>query len=131
MSDQELEARIASIVKQRNTRAKNKIQALAKTISQKEWLDICRALDMTRSQIGAEPMLLAAAVLWVIEKREHGAADWSVILDKSDEEIGAALGYVDEDDVRAELEPRPVRDVPARAGTYADVPDLDPDDSEG
>lgn len=81
----EAEARIAA--------ANEDLDNLAGSITQREWLLICRRLDMTRDKIADDRGLRLLALAWVRQQREHGGADWDRLLNMTDEEVAAQLGY--------------------------------------
>ncbi len=69
------------------------LQKLADETTQREWLLITRALDRTRQQIGSDVGLTMLAMLWVREKHEHGGASWDKLLDLTDTQLEAELGF--------------------------------------
>lgn len=101
------EKRFAARLDSINEKADADLIKLAASVTQGEWLAIRRALDLTRAEISEERSLMLTVLAYVKEKREHGAASWDVILDKTDEEIARLHGYMGEDDLKAlELEER-------------------------
>jgi hypothetical protein len=65
---------------------------LATTITQREWLLICRALEASKDDILERSELLMPAIAWVHLKRAHGGADWDKVLDLTDLEVIDLLG---------------------------------------
>lgn len=78
---------------QQNDEASAKLNELASTVTQREWLLITRALDRTRAEIGSDTGLTLLALGWVKEKREHGGASWDKLLDLTDAQLEALHGY--------------------------------------
>lgn len=98
--------------KQENDAANERLQQLARSVTQREWLLITAALDRTRNEIGADTGLTLLAMGWVREKRDHGGASWDRLLDFTDEQLQQLHGYPDgdEDDQSDQL---PSRETPA------------------
>lgn len=63
------------------------IETLERSITQREWLNICKRLDVTRQQIDQDYGLRVLAFAWVQQKREHGGAEWERLLSCTDEEL--------------------------------------------
>lgn len=76
-----------------NAQARKGIRVLIRSVTQGEWLTVCRGLDMTRTQINDDQDLLLLAAGYVREKREHGAASWDVLLGMTDRELLALHGF--------------------------------------
>lgn len=70
-----------------------RLEELASITTQRQWLNITRALDRTRNQIGADAGLSMLAMLWVQESNAHGGASWPALLDLTDRELEDRLGY--------------------------------------
>lgn len=78
---------------QQSQEAAERIDQLAETVTQREWLLITAALDRTRKQIGEDTGLTLCALAWVKEKRDHGGAKWDRFVDMTDEELAVFHGY--------------------------------------
>ena len=78
---------------QRNEEANERLQAIAASVTQREWLIITRTLDRNRQQIGSDTGLTLLAMGWVKEKREHGGASWDRLLDLTDEQLEELHGF--------------------------------------
>lgn len=89
-------ARAARI--EHNNKARRELLKLLRTITQGDWLAICRALDLTRDQISDDENLTLLAAAWVKDKRKHGASSWDVLLEMTDADLLEFHGY--------QLEPR-------------------------
>jgi hypothetical protein len=89
-----------------NDRARHDLKFLIRSITQGEWLSICRQLDLTRDQIGEDENLMLLAAAWVKEKRKHGTASFDVLLELTDRGLlefhGYQLAPEDEDDAPAD-----------------------------
>lgn len=95
---------------------------LALSITQREWLSICRALDAHKDEVLEHDEFLIPAVAWVSIKRRDGRADWDAVLELTDTEAIEAIGLGDEDD-----DPKAVS--PSASGD-SDAPDsVSPPDS--
>jgi hypothetical protein len=72
---------------------------LLRTAQQRDWLNICRALEAPKEDVLEQTELLFPALCWLNRKRKHGGADWDSILDLTDAELYAELGMgaADED----------------------------------
>ena len=79
--------------------AYEQMQAFSATVTQREWLLVCGALNVTREQLQASGALTILALAWVREKREHGGASWDRLLEMTDDQLLAVHGIVvtDED----------------------------------
>jgi hypothetical protein len=104
---------------QQNDEANERLNELARTTTQREWLLITTALDRNRQQIGADDGLTLLAMAWVKEKREHGGASWDRLLDLTDQQLADLHGFPAGDgaDLADELpaEPAPTADQLADA----------------
>lgn len=78
---------------QQNEEASEKLDQLAKTVTQREWLLITRTLDRTRQEIGADSGLTLLALAWAKQKHEHGGASWEKLLDLTDAQLEALHGF--------------------------------------
>ena len=83
----------AEIFDQQSKEASERVDQLAQTVTQREWLLVTGALDRTRQEIGADSGLTLCALAWVKEKRDHGGAKWDRFLDMTDEELAVFHGY--------------------------------------
>lgn len=77
--------------------ANAQLQRIADETTQREWLQITKALDVTRHEITADSGLTCLAMLWVREKHAHGGASWDRLLDLTDRQLEAELGFPDGD----------------------------------
>lgn len=73
--------------------AQAQLQAIADECTQREWLQITKALDCTRQQIADDSGLTCLAMLWAREKHAHGGASWDRLLDLTDQQLEAELGF--------------------------------------
>lgn len=73
------------------------IEALVSSITQREWLQICRTLEAGKEDVIEQAELMFPALLWVHRKHAHGGADWDKVLDLTDGEVFAELGITDDD----------------------------------
>lgn len=78
---------------QQNKQAGDKLDALASSVTQREWLIITRALERTRHEIGSDTGLTLLAMAWVKEKHEHGGASWDRLLDMTDQQLEDLHGF--------------------------------------
>lgn len=85
------------LFQQQNDAANERLNALAASVNQREWLLVTTALDRTRAQIGEDQGLTLLALAWVKEKREHGGASWDRLLDLTDAQLEALHGYPEGD----------------------------------
>lgn len=76
-----------------NTAAAERLDQLAKSVTQREWLVITRTLDRTRQEIGGDSGLTMLALAWAKAKHEHGGASWDKLLDLTDEQLEALHGF--------------------------------------
>lgn len=83
----------AELFDQQMREAGERVDQLAETVTQREWLLITHALDRPRKQIGEDSGLTLCALAWVREKREHGGAKWDRFLDMTDEQLAVFHGY--------------------------------------
>lgn len=74
------------------------LERLQGEMTQRDWLQVTRALDRTRQQITEDGGLRLLALLWVKEKNTHGGADWNRLLDLTDEALLEAHGFPTDDD---------------------------------
>lgn len=76
----------AEQVDEHNARARNKLTLFALTVTQGEWLQVCRLLDMSRAQIGADEGITLLALAFVKHKRAgHGSME--LLLELTDAEL--------------------------------------------
>lgn len=78
---------------QQNEEAAERLDQLAQTVTQREWLLITRTLDRTRQEIGRDSGLTMLALAWAKQKREHGGASWEKLLDLTDAQLEALHGF--------------------------------------
>lgn len=69
------------------------LDAFEATLTQREWLLVCRQLDASREQISGDGSLRLLALGWLREKREHGGASWDRLLDMTDRELLDLHGF--------------------------------------
>lgn len=74
------------------------LEQLQADVTQREWLQITRALDRTRQEVITDGALRLLALAWVKEKRDHGGADWNRLLDLTDEALLELHGFPTDDD---------------------------------
>lgn len=106
---------------QQNEQARHRLDELAATVTQRDWLLICKALDKSRAEIGADTGLTLLALGWVLEKRAHGGASWDRLLDMTDAELEDLHGFApgDGSDLSTErpvTQPAVVDDEPPAPG---------------
>lgn len=77
----------AELWDQKTEEAREGLDRLAGTVTQREWLQITTRLDRNRQQIGADSGLTMLALAWVREKHAHGGASWDRLLDMTDDEL--------------------------------------------
>lgn len=87
------EARAREARVENNRKARAELLKLLRTITQGEWLTICRALDLTRDQIGDDENLTLLAAAWVKDKRKHGSSSFEVLLELTDRGLLEFHGY--------------------------------------
>lgn len=75
----------------RDERIREDLAALEATVTQREWLLICRRLEVSRQQIDEDYGLRVLALAWVRQKRAHGGAEWDKLLDMTDEQLADVL----------------------------------------
>ncbi len=78
--------------------AEENLEAVQRTVTQRDWLNITQVLDRTRTEVITDGGLRLLALAWVKEKNAHGGASWDVLLDMTDEEILTLHGFPTEDD---------------------------------
>ena len=78
---------------QQNEEASERLDQLAKTVTQREWLLITRTLDRTRQEIGRDSGLTMLALAWAKQKHESGGASWDKLLDLTDAQLEALHGF--------------------------------------
>lgn len=88
-----LEERRAREAQAREAAVAADLDQLEASITQREWLLICRRLEVTRQQIAADLSLRLLALAWVRQQRTHGGAEWDKLLGLTDEQIIGVLGY--------------------------------------
>lgn len=76
-----------------NRKARRELLKLIRSITQGDWLAICRALDLSRETISDDENLMLLAAAYVKEKREKGAASWDVLLELTDADLLTFHGY--------------------------------------
>lgn len=69
------------------------VDAFEATVTQREWLIVCRKLEADRAQINREGSLRLLALGWIKEKRDHGGASWDALLEMTDRQILALHGF--------------------------------------
>lgn len=77
----------AELWDEKSEEARQALDRLAESTTQREWLLITTRLDRTRQQIGADSGLTLLALAWVKERRAHGGASWDKLLDMTDEQL--------------------------------------------
>lgn len=77
----------AELWDEKSEEARQELDRLADSTTQREWLLITTRLDRTRQQIGADSGLTMLALAWVKEKRAHGGASWDKLLDMTDDQL--------------------------------------------
>lgn len=87
------ERRQAKARNETNERARLELRKLLRTVTQGDWLKICRALDLTREQIADDENLTLLAAAWVKDTRANGASDWDVLLELTDRQLLEFHGY--------------------------------------
>lgn len=80
----------------RDERIREDLAALEATVTQREWLLICRRLDVTRQRIDEDYGVRVLALAWVRQKRTHGGAEWDKLLDMTDEQLADVLLATDD-----------------------------------
>jgi hypothetical protein len=105
---------------QQNAEANERLNALAGSVTQREWLLITKALDRSRQEIGSDNGLTLLAMAWVKEKREHGGASWDRLLDFTDAQLETLHGYPEGDGSDLSTEP-PVSIPPTAASGNTDA----------
>jgi hypothetical protein len=90
---------------QQQTEANAQLDALAETVTQRDWLIITRTLDRTRQQVK--------------EKRDHGGASWDRLLDLTDRQLERLHGFPDGDGSDLSTD-RPAAPAPAGDDGSAD-----------
>lgn len=110
------------------------VKGLLATVTQREWLLICRALEASKDDVLEQSELLLPALCWINRKRTKGAvADWEQVLDLLDSDLLAELG-VDSSAEGSEDE-QPEGKEPSESGTSTvepssfDSPSIGPVDS--
>lgn len=78
---------------EQNEEAAQRLDQLAATVTQREWLLITRQLDRTRQEIGADSGLTLLALAWAKQKHETGGASWDKLLDLTDAQLEALHGF--------------------------------------
>lgn len=88
-----LEEKAQRELEARQAQSREELEELEAAVTQREWLLICRRLEVTRNQIDSDYGLRLLALAWVNEKRKHGGAEWDKLLNATDDELMALLGY--------------------------------------
>lgn len=78
---------------QQSKDAREALEGIVATATQKDWLLITAAFDRTRHQISEDTGLVMAAGAWLREKRDHGGAKFDRFLSMTDEELAVFLGW--------------------------------------
>lgn len=77
--------------------ASERLDDLQKTITQREWLLICRTLDLPREAVVRDGGTRLLALAWIKGKRDHGGAKWEPLLEATDEEMLVIHGFPTEE----------------------------------
>lgn len=102
------------------------LDALQATLTQRDWLLVTRALDLTRADVIQDGGFRLAALAWVKTVREHGGASWDRFLNMTDDALlefhGFPTGDRPDEDQAPAGEPDYAADVtpPAYAGPGAE-----------
>jgi hypothetical protein len=72
---------------------RERLDEVARSATQRDWLIITKKLDRSRQEIGADSGLTMLALAWVKLKAEHGGASWDKLLDMTDAELEAIHGF--------------------------------------
>lgn len=91
------------------------IEELLKTVQQREWLAICRALEAPKEDVVSQSELMFPAIVWLNRKRRSGGADWDAVLDLTDPEVYAELGIETDDEDEADPEGKENASATSRA----------------
>jgi hypothetical protein len=67
--------------------AKANAQAVVDTFTQRDWIQVTGALNMTRHQVVSDLGFAMVAAAWVQHKRQHGGASWDEFLDMTDAQL--------------------------------------------
>jgi hypothetical protein len=116
MSEHDQSMTPAELWDQASKEAGERVDQLAGSVTQREWLLITKALDRSRQEIGSDTGLTLCSMAWVKEKRDHGGAKWDRFLDMTDEQLAVFHGYPAGE--------RPGDDVPADQGDDLEQPTL-------
>lgn len=76
-----------------NREANNKLRFFIRTMTQGEWLAICRALDLSRDSIADDENLVLLAAAWAKDKRDRGAGNMGELLELTDRQLGERHGF--------------------------------------
>lgn len=106
----EINAQEKAAYEQRLKDANEATEKFFQAVTQREWLLVCRALDASREEIGADQGLMLMAQGWLTEKHAHGGASWDRLLDMTDDELLVEVGYP--------LPPVPVTELPQGDGEH-------------
>lgn len=77
------------------TDAEARLEQLQRSTTQRDWLLITQALNRTRNEVVSDGGLRLLALAFVKEKRDHGGANWDVLLDMTDEQLLELHGFPD------------------------------------
>lgn len=92
-TEQAAQARAAQARAEQNAKARHGLRFLIRSITQGEWLAICRGLDMTRAGIADDDSLTMLAAAYVKDKRENGVSSWEVLLEMTDLDLMRFHGF--------------------------------------
>lgn len=93
----DLERKAQEAFQARVEEATEDLEALERTVTQREWLLIRQRLNASREEIAKEGGLRLLALAWIREKRDHGGASWDRLLEMTDEELVALHGFPTEE----------------------------------
>lgn len=93
-----LEAKAEREAEERDERIRQYLAELEATVTQREWLLICRRLEVTRQKIDEDYGVRVLALAWIRQKRDHGGAEWDKLLDMTDEQLADVL--IPDDDTK-------------------------------
>lgn len=79
-----------------------KIKELLALPTQRDWLNICRALEAPKEDVLHQAELLLPALVFIQRKQLHGGADWKAILDLTDAQVDDELAVESDDDPEPE-----------------------------
>lgn len=93
----DLERKAQEAFQARVDEATEELEALERSVTQREWLLIRQRLNASREEIAKEGGLRLLALAWIREKRDHGGASWDRLLEMTDEELVALHGFPTEE----------------------------------